>query len=535
MIRRCAHFLRVSLGLLAGFGCSTAKAAVIGSPASEVFSSAIQFSNGNPGSVIRSVTSKLKDATNVADFGCDTEGLVDASACLQNALNSLPSGGRLHVRGKLSINAADVIVPAGTGIYGDCITPGSINGNAGTDYALERCGAISLGSSHRIILQGSSSLQSLLIYRAGITFPAVNGMRSRFAGTAVTLAGDDAAVSQTTILGFNKAIYGSGVQRARLTDLDLDNTNGIEITNSADTDYITRVHQWPFASIVHGGSYTDNIRGGIAIYLHDLADWAKITDCFSYGYSKGIVIANANSVTITGSGADNVFSTHAVNPRSVGLEISGTSNDTRVIGFQAAAQDLAGVYVNLSDGKFVSFTDVAVWGGSTHGVLVDGGDVAIDGGVVGGLVSVEYGVSVSSAASRVSVRGVRFGTITKAAINPAVPTTTVYVSNNDFSPNVAHVGGANIRVPIVASGAIIAAPTTGDTFYVSGTAAVSKITNGWAMRGITLIFQDTNVVENGTGANAIRLNGAANDNVVAGSTLSLKYADGQWYETSRSE
>ena len=396
---------RFVLSLLAGL-------ALLTSPAEAQRKPLVVGTNGQPQQLQQTDTLLVGDITTPVEFAkCDTTGATSATSCVQGVLDRYNGGkgGTVSFRGILLLSTS-LTLPPGVTLKGQCEMPGSPGTNPSAPYGSYTCGVIRLASTATINMSGGSTLANAFVFRAGMTFPAPNA--SAFAGTAVTAAGDDVSLQRVLIAGFNRAFYSSGYQRARIEYLYADNVSGVEITDAADIPRIAHSHFWPFATIATPGPVTNHIRSGTAIYLHDSVDWAHITDTFSFGYSRGIRLVNVNSTNITGGGADNAYSGGPLHSGSIGLSIEGTSKDTMVSGFQAAAQAQAGVYQNISAGFASTITSPVVWGGSSHGIQVDGGDMQVTSGLFGGSVGITNGVTINNSASRVGVSATQFKTIT---------------------------------------------------------------------------------------------------------------------------
>lgn len=405
-------------------------------------------------------------------------------------------------------------------------TPGS---NAGAPYG-QVGGALLVNSAVTITTSPGASVRGLLIYRKGMTFPAANA--SAFAGTAITIGGDDSAVERCLIMGFNKAIYSAGYQRPRIENVWHDNVNGIEVTSCFDVPYISNCHAWPFASITTGVAAASLHRSGTAYYIHDTADWAKLTNCFSYGYLKGFEILNANAVTLLSCGSDNTFVGGVPqHTGSIGLRIAGASDGTRIIGFQSAAQHQAGIAVNITAGNAVHIHGGDSWGGSTHGVLLESGDLSVIGNTFEGVTN---GITITSGTSRINRYGNRFKNVT-TILNLTVANTTIFGGGDDcanLATGSAVIGG-NSTAASVAS-ATMSLPPTGDIFNVTGSSNFGALGGGWNGRTVTLVFAAALTVFHGTGFTyTIKLNGNVDFVAAANSTLTLRHNGTQWFEIGR--
>ena len=493
--------------------------------------SSITYNESSTGAQDRTLQSKLQDFVSVKDFGAIGNGTTNDTAAFQAAIDSLGStGGSVFVPHTMKcLIDSNLTVNANCGIVGPHEFVGSPQDNTSASYG-NLGGALIINSSATITLKGGSGLSGLLLYRKGMTFPAAG--EGSFAGTAVTADDDDVFISKCMILGFNKAFYSTGQQRQRIEYLYMDNKNGIEIANCGDISYIRQCHAWPFASIANG-VLANYQRTGTAYYIRDLGDWAKLTDCFSYGYFRGFIIDDANSVTLLGCGTDNTYSGSPTHTNSIGIVVQGTSTEVSLIGCETAAQATAGVYINTDDNNPTKISDHRSWGGTTHGILIDGGDVNINDSNMRGVVN---GISLTDTSSTVTISTTRFSGLTTSAINNTISTSKIFIdSNNDFHDYSGVVANVNLTAQSLASASAVTLPNTGSVFNITGTTNINTLGQGWAGRQVSLMFNGILTVANATGSNtSIRLSGATNFATTNGGTLTLTHNGTQWYETGRS-
>lgn len=469
---------------------------------------------------------KLNDIVSVKEFGAVGDGVANDTAAIQSAIDSFgAAGGTVIVPSdmKCLVDTSLTIKP-NVSLKGPHVIMGSPADNSSAPYG-NVGGCLIVNSAVTIFLKGGSSLQGLLLYRKGMTFPAANA--SAFAGTAVIIDGDDAAVFQCMFLGFAQAVASSGRQRPRIYDVNIDCTNGISIDNCADVAYLARCHCWPFATIAAGGAITTLQRSGNAYRFNTLGDWNKVSDCFSYGYSRGFYITNCNSMTLLGCSADSTGSFAG----QLGFVIDGTSEDTRMIACQAAAQE-TGYFIATSASVHTRMIGCDSWASTNHGVLINSGDVSITGGIHR---NAPNGITVTSASSRVFIDDVRFNAISSQPLNATVSTSNIRLGDfNDFGNFNASAAGTNLTIPSIASAATVVIPPSGKSFQITGNTGISNLSNVWAGREITLHFTSNPIITHGTGsATAIRLSGSVNFTPTAGGTLSLRHNGTQWYEIGR--
>ena len=489
-----------------------------------------------PSGVVRSVQSKLLDTVSVKDFGAVGDGVTDDTAAFNLSFAALGSaGGVVTVPNSMHcLIDSNLMVPVNVSLVGPHEYVGSPGRNNSTPFG-SMGGALIVNSAATLTVGSNASISGFFIYRKGMTFPTVNA--SAFSGTAITIDGDDSAVTHCLVIGFNKAVYSSGDQRQRINNLWFDCVNGIEITNCLDIPHIHNCHGWPFATIEASSAGTPGasiIRAGIAYHLHDTVDWAKLTDCFSYGYLKGFELDAVNSCTLLSCGADNISSGGApAYPGSIGFSLGGQEN--RLIGCQAAAQTI-GVSVASNDGVMQTIVGLNIWACGDHGVLVSGGDLSIS---ASNFRSVSNGITVANSISKVlDGGGNRFESIVGSewAVNVATNTSKVKIAPTLSSKSAgAALAGSNLVLETIASADPISPSINGDLFIVSGTTSFGGMNGGWAGRIVTLVFSGALSIFSSTGsATAIRLASDATYTSAANSSITLLYTGSQWVEIGRS-
>lgn len=477
--------------------------------------------------------SKLNGIVSVLEFGAVGDGVTNDRAAIQAAIDSLgAAGGTVYIPDGLKclVDLNGLVVKPNVSLVGPHEFVGSPNDNSSAPYN-NVGGSIILDAGTAgvsIYLNGGASLSGLLIYRKGMTFPQTSV--AGWTGTAIIATDDDVAVQNCMILGFDKGFYSSGCQRPRLENVYMDNINCVEITACYDVAYLFQCHCWPFATIANG---TPLIRSGTAYSFHDGGDWNKITNCFSYGYFRGLVISNANSITALGCSFDNV---PGGNPNSIGISVTGGCEDIKLISCQTAAQATAGIFIDNLSGSTPLVTIIenhTAWGGSTHGILIYNGDAIINGCSIRGVSNV---VSVTNNTSRVTFDNSWLKGITGTIVNASVPTERVVLGNNNIYTDFGGDPTSNLTFQAVASASVLLLPNTRSQFYVTGTTNIGTILHAWPGRVVTFIFFGTLTVLNSTsGVGSIRLNNNANFTTQNSSTLTLLGVGGEsWIEIGRS-
>lgn len=476
---------------------------------------------------------------NVDNFGAKGDGITDDTAVFQALIDAVnAAGGGTICFSKKYLIDSNLTIKDYVTLQGPLGMPGEILPSTSADYDGKR-GVLVINSAATITTKSGAGISNCVVMRKGLNLPfadataATSGIAA-FAGTAFTVGGADSSFSHMLVLGFAKAIYSTGYERIRCEQVTGDCTNGIEIRNCLDISYLTRCHFWPFTT-VHQAWTTNALlrRSGTAYLFADIADWCKMTDCFSYGYYRGYYISEAASVTLTGCGADNT-STAGVGDHSgsVGFYVLGAStNDIRMIACQAAAQSNGFRLSSNPATSHTKMTNCDVWASSSHAVQIDSGDVTVIGGTVR---NASNGFLINSLTSRVFIDGVRFRSITNPVAFNVVNSTTFLGSLNDYSDKTA--GQTPIGVPAnwpiiqVASADPLPLPVTGDVFEVTGTTSFGTLSGGWRGRRVTLIFTGALTVNDGGASMKL----AGSFTTTADDTITLIHNGVAWYEVSRS-
>lgn len=388
-----------------------------------------------------------------------------------------------------------------------------------------------MNSAQQIVLQISSGLHGLTITKYGMTFPQGTAQVATWTGTAVSCPNNGASISACVILGFALAVDAPGHSRLRMRDVLIDCLAGVKNTGSFDVTYLTRVHCWPYASIGHADGAAAQKRSGAAFYLENVADWAKLTDCFAFGYFYSYRFNNVNSVTALSCGADSVSGGYA---GSVGFLVQGTSGDIRLVSPQVAAHDY-GIYLENAAANGDANTQISnpnIWDCLSHDVIVKSAcGVQIDGGRLSGPAA---GVTIDHASSYGTIRGVWFKNDVSQPINQ------VTASNNfRISECVLESGGAvNLELagfesPLLTAAATLTLNQYHDTQRVDGATTISALSvkESQVGRRVVLYFSAGLTI---THSATLFLKGAANATVPAGGVMSFAFfGNGTWREVSR--
>lgn len=437
---------------------------------------------------------------------------------------------------------SNVTVPRYCSLVGPLGLPGQQqDGGSGGDYDVGN-GILKISSAHTITLRHGSRIEGAILIRDGLDLPfssvatAQAGLAA-FAGTALTINGDDTICRNLLILGFNLGILSINRGRMRFENVQGDCNNGIEIATCLDVTYLTNCHFWPFTTANYSWTASDTTQGilmrpGIAFHMRDTVDWPKLKNCFSYGYMRGFRIHNSSSFYMDGCAADGPVNAGApLQAGSIGILVEGVVVDAVINGAYMAGKDQA-YHLNTTGVSYLMLTDTQAVACTIAWYFPGTGAADVSGGLAR---SCTHGLYLASASYRVDADGVRMRQITGFEFVATVSTAQFFCRNMDYltkSGGASAVNSAtNWNVPNIASAATLVLPNDyGDTFIVVNSVTITSILGGYTSRRVTLIFQNGLTVQNGGN---IRLHNSANFVGAANSSLSLVWDQTRWIEVGR--
>lgn len=480
-------------------------------------------------------------------FGAKGDGTTDDTPAVNAATAWIKSylGGGVLGYGEGSNYLLDTVptVADGVAFLGPRSEGGfGVNINSSMQIFLnDRTGQLRLNTAATINVGMDSQLSGWIILPKGMAIPQPNSIG--WTGTAVTIVGRDAEVTNNVIGGFDTAILSAGMSRYKFDRNFIDCQNGIDCNGALDVAWISNNEAWPYMSHTYtppvGGAGESHERSGTFIRIRNI-DWGMLLNNFSYGYYRGHWL-EGNSLHINGGGADNTSneSSGVLHDGSVGLLC--TSTRTTIVGFKAAA-NAENYRLSAGANVIMSIDDCSAWGpsNSTGFVLAGSGEGLIS---FGGLQveGCQYGISIQSNSIRTTNKGGHLFRSVATEWHTNVTPTNDRFPVGWFATTKAHgtsgVVSSGFGLPNIASTATLSLPLSSsgnDIFVITGTTTISAITGWWAGRTITILFSGAATLQHSaSGTDTLRLAGGTNFTPTVGSIIRLLHTGGSWREVSR--
>lgn len=207
----------------------------------------------------------------------------------------------------------------------------------------------------------------------------------QFAGTAITIGGNDTMVKDCLIIGYNKAIYAGaffpgdifgpypGPSRHNVIGVYMDCRNGIEFTNCWDIPRIRDCNFWVFYCCHLAGPGMQDwdiiARNGTAFNIHDKVDGLMMTNCFASGADFSYRFKDTYASQLVGCTGDGALDQTIAAANGAGLITEGS-----VLGLHLSSVRCDGNKANFRfhhtqgsiDGKIIS-------GQTSNGIMVEVG------------------------------------------------------------------------------------------------------------------------------------------------------------------
>ena len=277
----------------------------------------------------RTLADRFADVVNVKDFGAvgnagisgTSYDVVDDSGAFQLANDYLASrgggtitysGGRYYIGN--SINISRNVSICGNTRRADCGNPFGIT----TDYfsSLKVVPALILNTTATINLSSGSGISSVFIFRKGLSLDG-SDMPYNYSGTAIAAnLADSIYIDNSSIIGFQYAIYKTNCSRSRISDVLIDCNNGIVDNGAGDINRYNDVHCYGVIQNNATGHDAFSTRSGNGFYFGTSKIGGPIINgCFTYGFQVGLNLNVDGSYTVNDCWIDGPYDTN-YNPLS---------------------------------------------------------------------------------------------------------------------------------------------------------------------------------------------------------------------------
>lgn len=323
----------------------------------------------------------------------------DATSCIQGALNTVSAagGGVLYGAPSFRYAVSNLTIPTHVSFVGNW-APGGYSG-AGCYNADPN----TLVVSGTITQSADSSLYNWELLSSGVAaLPCPSDMRSMvniynaFAGTAVTIGGNDTYTQNLFILGFGTAISSTNRAQHHVNNIEGDNNAGIIIDGQHDTSFFNDIHWWnylagnAYSSISYSISAVSNSAGLVQItttaptplITGDVVNIAGATVFTALNTRWTITVSDSTHFTLNGSAFTSVTPTcTSVNGSTQLTSVSSLAQV--VIGQSITKADIPGgatvIYINDVAKKIILDAAHAATGSSTSACTITMGTYGASG------------------------------------------------------------------------------------------------------------------------------------------------------------
>lgn len=484
--------------------------------------------------IVRTIRDKLREQVSVYDFGAVGDGVANDTAAVQAALDSLGSAGGtvLVPNGCVLLIDSDLIIPDNCALVGAKAILGRTYGAPNINLYKPR---IILNRTATIRLNNSAEVRRLGVIPKNFGFSATRANVNLWTGTAFTFVDNksDQRLEDLFIIGFEFAGStgaNTRIDRPQIIRCKVDCLNGFYLKNVYDVPYITGCHQWPWATTESVPEANDAHlkRPGAFLWLDGvLNDWAKVTDCFTFGSLIGYRVSGADSATFLGCSADNSPGTA---DGSIGFLIEGNSYECRLVACQAAGRQ-KGISIQTTDGNGrVFIADTNVWESVTSAIEVVNGDVNIVNCGLRNTGGAGNGVYTQNTATQVRVIGTK---INGFSIGLKTDSTGVAVLHDqcDFGGTATPVNNPYIKS--IAAADPLPLDGINTVFSVVGTTNFANMANPALYAGKIVALKFSAALFVATGGN-MKLAGGSSFNTANHATLMFVCDGTTFYEVERS-
>lgn len=475
---------------------------------------------------------------NVEDFGAIGDGVIDDTAAIQNALNSVGYGGEVLLSAR-RYKISGLTIPQYVTLRGTWNSPG-YNGLANAESFNDMRSVLLLDPAGTISMKQATTLANLVVYNNSVATGSVpvNGSSS-FAGTAITMGGlvdfqntpiqsPDMLVDNVMLLGFNLGINALRCINSKIRHVNLDCNNGILADTGGNPIDIQWVLGWPFLSVGFN-PYSDAaiLRPGFGIKLQNNMDATRIQFCTFFNFNRAFYLLKTNGITLIGCGADAPQDQY-----SNGLLIEGACGITQALGCQFVANAVGIVMNCASDTDTLLLSNTYFVANRNYDIDILKGSLQVGG-------QCHFGSDVTNSIHVVQSTGlvsVSDCVVTKSngVVVLSATSDNVYLNSGivTSSSKVQALNATSLKLPELIAENSVVLPTSRSAFNIAGNTNIFGFTNGWPGRIVTLTFS-SNVVLTDSGAGNLNL--AGNFTAAPGSCITLMALSAtSWTEVSRS-
>jgi len=401
-------------------------------------------------------------------------------------------------------------IPNGTTITGIfdtqnmiIISQNATQTNAAAPVTITNPSSSTIKAYNSIIIGAASGIENTLIFRAGMTFPALDS--SAYTSTAIRcgIKADGCYVKDSLIIGFDKGFVSTGTTswnyangRVNVYRTKFDTNLGIYISGSADMSRLENIHCWPFATVATNTTEA-NHRNNSCIKLESNNDATYVDDVLSYSHTE-LLYLNRTGTILVGT----IYADGPTVDGDVGLRTGKNTDNIQVSRIFCFGLDNC-VYRDANSIERLFIGQLTSRGTAREAVKL------MDGNLTIGQVDIaNFGKTTPTAAIWVdkwwSYLTVPSGLVTTfpSGITSVIKSTgqELYTDrikvnvNTDLAPGDAQIIGSSVHTwPSIAVDAPnwrINLPFNENEFTVTGTNGVSSIIGGNSGRKVRLHFRD---------------------------------------------